>query len=79
MMNEIILNSEDNATVIGNLAHCIRFHMWDSLVEEIPEIEKGKFYVLEVNADKLIVKAIQSSFSGAKSYMNPDRVMIYRI
>lgn len=79
MMSEIILDSEDNATVIGNLAHHVRFHMWDFLTEEIPEIEKGKFYVLEVNVDKLIVKAIQSSFSGAQSYMNPDRVMIYRI
>lgn len=74
-MDEIILNPKGN-TYVGPLAN--RF-VCELKLPEIFHLSSGDcFHVFEVTEGKVIHRASQSSFSGARSYMNPSRVLVYR-
>lgn len=71
--NEIVLRPEGN-TYAGPLGVNL-----STRIDEVKAIiAEDRFSVVEVMPDgELVLRAIQSTYGNARSYMNPDRVLIY--
>jgi hypothetical protein len=76
-MDEIILNPKGN-TYVGPLAN--KFSYGKLKIPKIFKLSEDEaFHVFEVMPDNSVVhRASQSTMRGARSYMNPDRVLVYK-
>lgn len=74
-MNEIILDPRGN-TYVGPLAQ--RFLYGEFEVPKVFNIDSARFHVFEcVEGGIIIHRASQSSMISARSYMTPNRVLVY--
>ncbi len=69
--NEIVIFETGARQIAGKIAHDLAFSPSWKTVEG--QLVKGRFHVFEGE----ILRASQTSFRDAYSYMNQDRVLVY--